>query len=80
MDYFDSILAAVLRLPEHERMRLIDAIRASMSQDAYSPFSDEWISEIRRRVADLDSGSAETVSWSQIRDEALARVDHGKTG
>ena len=40
--------------------------------------SDELAREIERRVAELDAGTAETVPWSQIRDEALARIDAGQ--
>jgi len=40
--------------------------------------SAEWVDEIERRVTELDAGVAKTIPWSQIREEALARIGHGK--
>lgn len=78
MSDFSSVLSAAQRLPEKDRLRLIDALRESVPPDSGSPFSDEWAREIERRAAELDAGTARTVPWSQIRDEALARIGHGK--
>ena len=49
----------------------------SVPAEAEAPFSEEGAREIERRVAELDAGTAQTVPWSQIRDEALARIGHG---
>ena len=74
---FSSVLSAARQLPEPDRLRLIDALWESVPAEAEAPFSDEWAREIERRVAELDAGTAQTVPWSQIRDEALARIGHG---
>ncbi len=79
MSDFSSVLSAAQQLPEPDRLRLIDALRESVPPDSEAPFSDEWASEIERRVAELDAGTAKTVPWSQIRDEALARIGHGQS-
>jgi putative addiction module component (TIGR02574 family) len=78
MSDFSSVLSAAQQLPEKDRLRLIDALWESVPPDSDAPFSDEWAREIERRVAALDAGTAKTVPWSQIRDEALARIGHGK--
>jgi putative addiction module component (TIGR02574 family) len=78
MSDFESVLSAARQLPDTDRLRLIDALWDSVPPDADVPFSDEWAGEIERRVAELDAGTANTVSWSRIRDEALARMGHGK--
>lgn len=44
-----------------------------------SPFSEEWESEIDRRLAELDAEPAHTVPWSQVKAEALSRISP-KTG
>jgi putative addiction module component (TIGR02574 family) len=77
MTEFDSVLLAAQRLPQGDRLRLIDALWDSVPPDADAPFSDEWAREIERRVSQLDTGTAETVPWTQIRDEALGRIGHG---
>ncbi len=79
MSSFDSVLSAAQSLSEQDRLRLIDALWETVPPDSEAPFSDEWSREIQRRVAELDAGTAETVPWSRIRDEALGRVDHGKS-
>ena len=78
MNDFSSVLSAAQRLPEKDRLRLIDALWESVPADSEAPFSDEWAREIERRVAELDAGTTQTVPWSEIRDEALARIGHGK--
>jgi len=78
MSEFSSILSAAQRLPEPDRMRLIDALWETVPSNCEAPFSEEWAREIERRVAKLDAGTAKTISWPQIRDEALARIGHGK--
>ncbi len=78
MSDFDSILSAAKKLPNEDRVRLIDALWDSVPPDQETPFSDDWLREIESRLAELDSGTACTIPWSEIRDAALARVGHGK--
>jgi len=80
MTDFNSVLSAAQELPETDRLRLIDALWDTVPQEAEAPFSDEWAREIERRVAEIEAGAVETVPWSRIRDEALARIRHGKAG
>ena len=74
MNDFRSVLLAAQQLPERDRLRLIDALWETVPPELESPFSDEWAREIERRVAELDAGTATTIPWTQIRDEALART------
>jgi putative addiction module component (TIGR02574 family) len=78
MTDFSSILSAAERLPEQERLRLIDALWDTVPAEAEAPLSEEWAREIERRVAELDAGTAVTISWEQVRAEALARIHHAK--
>ncbi len=77
MNDFRSVLSAAQQLPEPDRLRLIDALWETVPAESEAPFSDEWAREIERRVAELQTGAVKTVPWSQIRDEALARIGHG---
>lgn len=78
MSEFDSVLSAAQQLPDKDRLRLISALWDSVPPDSDVPFSNEWVREIERRVAELDAGTAQTVPWPEIRGEALARIRHGK--
>ena len=71
---YDSVLSAGHQLPAPERARLIDALWDSVPPDADLPVSDEWLAEIERRLDAIDSGREPPVSWTQVRDEALARL------
>jgi len=60
-----------LSLSEEERgdlaCSLIDSLDATVDDDAESA----WEQEIARRIADLDSGRAKTVSWEEVRGRIL---------
>jgi putative addiction module component (TIGR02574 family) len=79
MSDYTSVLSAAQELPEPDRLRLIDALWETVSPELEAPFSDDWTREIERRVAALDAGTAKTIPWSQIREEALARLHDGQT-
>lgn len=74
MSDFSTVLSAAKELPEPDRLRLIDALWESVPPDAEAQFSDEWSREIERRVGELKAGTAQTVPWSQVRNEALASL------
>ena len=74
MTDFDSVLAAAQQLPDADQLRLIDALWNSVGPEAEAPFSDEWAAEIKLRIANLDAGTAETIAWETIRDEAMGRI------
>jgi putative addiction module component (TIGR02574 family) len=79
MTDFAAILTAEQQLPTSDRLKLIDALWDTVP-DAEPAFSEEWTREIEGRVAEVDSGKVTTIPWSTIRDEALARLGHGKGG
>jgi putative addiction module component (TIGR02574 family) len=79
MSDFRSVLSAAEQLSERDRLRLIDALWETVPPESEAPFSDQWACEIERRVAELDAGTAKTVRWCEIRDQALARIGYGKS-
>ena len=74
MPTYEILLADATRLSVADRIQLIDALRDTLPADSLPPLSDEWVAEIQSRSAEYGSGSAETVSWEQVRAEALRRV------
>jgi putative addiction module component (TIGR02574 family) len=78
MTDFSSVLSAAQQLPADDRVRLIDALWETVPPDSEVTFSEQWAREIERRVAELDAGTVQTIPWSKIRQDALARVGHGK--
>ncbi|HSI37041.1 MAG: addiction module protein [Phycisphaerae bacterium] len=70
----DSDLATkVFSLPANDRAELAKQLIDSLEPESDEPDPDAdrlWVEEINRRIADLDSGRAETVPW----ETALANV------
>ena len=75
MPNYETLLADATRLPVADRIHLIDAIWDTLPADSLPPLSDEWGAEIKRRSAEYDSGSAETVPWEQVKADAMRRVE-----
>jgi putative addiction module component (TIGR02574 family) len=80
MTNFAEILSAAQQLPTSDRLKLIDALWDIVPPDSEPAFGEEWTKEIELRVKEIDSGKVSTIPWSTIRDEALARLGHGKGG
>lgn len=55
---------------------LIESLDPSVDQDV----DDAWQREIARRVAELDSGNAVTVPWSEVRRRLLDGPDGESNG
>ncbi len=68
-----ELLERALHLGETERASLAGALIESLHGPAEPGISAAWDAEIQRRVAELESGSVETIPWSEVR----ARLFHG---
>ena len=76
---FNSVVNGARQVSTDEQLRLIDALRDMAPAEATLPLHGDWATELERRVAAIRAGSAKTVSWTTIRNEALARIGHGKS-
>ncbi len=60
-----KLLVAVLQLPEDERAELVVAVMDSFEP---SPEEDaEFAEEIKRRIAEVESGAVKTIPWEEVR-------------
>ena len=75
---FDFLLSEAKQLPIEDRLRLIEALCDLVPPDAEIPLHEDWAAELERRVAAIEEGDSVTVPWTTIREEALARIGHGK--
>ena len=73
MSDFQSILSSASQLPIDERLDLIDALWQTVPEEALPPLSVEWLAEIQRRSAEIDTGNVKTIPWEQVRSEAFRR-------
>ena len=74
MSDLDLLVLNATQLPVPERLELIDAIWATLPEEALPPLSDEWMAEIKRRSADFEAGRTQAISWETVRAEAIARL------
>jgi putative addiction module component (TIGR02574 family) len=74
MPDFNTVLDDARRLPPDDRLRLIDALWESVPADLDVPLHPDWAPELERRVAAIEAGTATTIPWTTIREEALARI------
>ncbi len=65
-----AILDAAVRLPEPERIRVIEGLLESLepggAQDE-EEIARVWKAEVLRRASELDSGTVKPVPWSEVQ-------------
>lgn len=71
-----DLLNRALTLPREERESLARELIASLDEPFDDPAEVEaaWRAEIERRVAEIEDGTAVTVSWPEAREQILARL------
>ena len=74
----EELLEKALRLPDKERAALAGSLIESLDSAAEESAEKTWNQEIVRRVADLDSGKAKVVPWSEIRSWIADRLGDGR--
>ena len=68
-DLFDE----AMRLEPQERATLMRLLIEALDADTEEGVEDAWRVEIERRMADLDSGSVETIPWEEVRAQLYRR-------
>lgn len=70
----DTILGTALALPPDERAWLAEELVASLDRHRDPDVEAAWAREIERRIAEVESGEAETVSWEDARARIRAKL------
>jgi len=70
-----QLFEAALRLPESQRAKLADCLLDSVEPTDDPDWEKAWGDEIARRIAEIDNGTAELVSWEDLRQEMQAAID-----
>ena len=72
-------LAALFRdaseLSDNDRATLAGLLIESLEADPEPDVEAAWSDEIKRRVADIDSGNVETIPWEEVRRRLLDRLN-----
>ena len=62
-DLFDE----AMRLDPQERATLMRLLIEALDAETDDGVEDAWRVEIERRMAELDSGSVQTIPWEEVR-------------
>ena len=69
-----ELLESALQLPERDCADLAASLIESLDESFDADAQTAWAEEVRRRLADLDSGSVRTVPWDQVRQVIAGQV------
>jgi putative addiction module component (TIGR02574 family) len=62
-----ELFEEAMRLDAQERATLLRLLIEALDAEAEEGVEDAWRAEIERRMAELDSGSVETIPWEEVR-------------
>jgi putative addiction module component (TIGR02574 family) len=63
----NTILGTALALPPDERAWLAAELIASLEEGTDADVEAAWAHEIEKRIAEVESGEAETTDWNEAR-------------
>jgi putative addiction module component (TIGR02574 family) len=69
-----KLLEQALALSIEEQEALAESLISNLGGKVDEAVLAAWDEEIKRRVADLDSGKAKTIPWSEVRQRNLAKL------
>ncbi len=67
------VLAELFRLPPEERAKLALELIRSLDGEAEADADEAWAAEIERRGAEVDAGTAETMTFDEYREHVRRR-------
>jgi putative addiction module component (TIGR02574 family) len=76
----DELLKEALSLSESERAELAGLLLRSLEPPPEADVEEAWREEVGNRVAAIDSGEAEMIPWSVVRDRLFARLSERRRG
>lgn len=73
-----KLLEKALSLSIDEQEALAESLISSLGGKVDEGVQAAWDEEIAKRIAELDSGKAKIVSWSELRKSNLAKLKRGR--
>jgi putative addiction module component (TIGR02574 family) len=71
----EEVLSAALALPDDDRLELVEALIASFQPADRPPFDDTRREVIRRRAAEVRSGSVTPIPWAEVKRLAREKAE-----
>jgi len=69
-----KLLEQAMALSIEEQEALAESLISNLGGKVDEGVLAAWDEEVRRRIADLDSGKAKTIPWEQVRQRNLAKL------
>ena len=69
-----KLLEQALALSVEEQEALAESLISNLGGKADETVAAAWDEEVKRRIADLDSGKARTIPWTEVRRRNLAKL------
>jgi putative addiction module component (TIGR02574 family) len=71
----DNILKAAVKLPEKDRVRVVERLLSSLEPEKEEDVDAAWAAEIERRSREIREGTVQLVPWKTVKSRArkLAR-------
>lgn len=73
-----KLLEQALALSIEEQEALADSLISNLGGKVDEGVQAAWEAEIGKRIAELDSGKAKTVRWSEVRRRNLAKLPNAQ--
>jgi putative addiction module component (TIGR02574 family) len=72
-----KILDAAIKLPESDRLQVVEELLASLEPAADADVDAAWVSEVERRSREIKEGTVRPVPWNEVKSRARERVRGG---
>ena len=72
---FTEVWKEAADLSEQDRAALAGLLIESLEGEPDPDVEAAWAAEIAKRVAELDAGTVETISWEQVRQRLIDRLN-----
>jgi putative addiction module component (TIGR02574 family) len=69
-----KLLEQALLLSVEEQEALADSLISNLGGKVDEAVLAAWDDEVKKRIAELDSGRAKTVPWAEVRQRNLAKL------
>lgn len=71
----ENLYQAALKLPDDERFLLANRLLESVEGERDPDYEEAWAAEIARRVEEIENGTAEMLSWEEVRAKLREGLD-----
>lgn len=72
-----EVFQEAVQLPERDRATLAGLLIETLDPVSEADVEAAWSEEIKRRLAEVDAGNVELISWEEVRAELFAQPNEG---